>query len=137
MHKRIRQPNLSSYFYFYFWVQQHPNRLYGTVHGYCSHSPWTVPDELNTYLQLPFFCLWVFVLFCFVFLFFFWVQKHPIPSLVPGTVHTAREQYKVSLIPMSVILFLLISLLISFCFFSLYSFFFFGVQKHPKKKLWG
>ena len=40
--------------------------------------------------------------------------------LFMGTVHTAREQYQMSFIPLQFILFLLIFLLMSFCFFFLF-----------------
>ena len=109
------------FFFFFFWVQKHPNSFSDTIHTACEQYQMSL-IHISNYPLFPYFFAYEFFFF-----FFFWVQKHPAASLVlfTGTVHTAREQYQVSLIPMSVTLFLLISLLISFCFFFLYSFFFF------------
>ena len=75
------------FFSFYFWVQQHPNSFYDTVHGYCSHSPWTVPMSFMPSQFIFFLLILLLMIFClFLFSSFsFWVQKHP--NSFSGTVH--------------------------------------------------
>ena len=92
------------FFSFYFWVQKHPNSFYGTVHGYCSHSPWTVPDEFYAFPIYPlfaYFFAYEFLLFFFL-LFLFGCKSTLTASLVlfTGTVQTTREQYQMSFMPL-------------------------------------